>query len=87
MCETFQAQVKAANIRHTRKRTLYSTASLADTLCISFVPHSPAVTLSLMDVTRPAMSPDWPRCLNKTLCVYLSVCVSACVCVHSTVCV
>lgn len=87
MCETFQAQVKAPNIRHTRKCTLYSTASLADTLCISFVPHSPAVTLSLMDVTRPAMSPDWPRCLNKTLCVYLSVCVSACVCVHATVCV
>lgn len=65
---------------------LHFASSLADAVCISFVPISPTVTLSLMGVTRPAVSPDWPRRLNKTLCVCLSVRVRLCVCIALSVC-
>lgn len=54
------------------------------TQCASLL--SLTVTLSLMGVTRPTTSPNWPRCLNKTLCVCRSVCVSVCALTPLSVC-
>lgn len=59
-------------------------SSLTDTVCISFVPISPTLTISLMGVTRPTTSPDWHAAWTE---LPVSVCPCVRVCVHATVCV
>ena len=74
--------IKVANVRCACGRALILFSG-RHTLLL-FCPFSHTLTLCLMGVTRPATSPDWPCCSNKTLCVCpsLRVCVCVCVCVH-----